>query len=78
MPKLLGHEVINAEEFGQFIDGEYTKFKTAVEQTTQANATMLLHMASTAEKHKKEIKLLKIAFGITVVLLAIGVFAIMH
>ena len=78
MAKILGHEIVNAEEFGQFIDGEYKIFKEAVQQTSQANASMLLHMASTAEKHKKELRLLKIAFSVTIVLLVIGVFAIIH
>jgi hypothetical protein len=78
MAKILGHEIVNAEEFGQFIDGEYTTFKTAVQETSKANAEMLIHFANTTEKHKKELRLLKIAFCVTIVLLVIGVFAIMH
>lgn len=78
MAKILGHDIVNAEEFGQFIDGEYTVFKQAVQQTSQANTTMLLHMASTTEKHKKEIRNLKIAFCISAVLLVIGIFVVMH
>ena len=76
MAKILGHEIVNAEEFGQFVDGEYTKFKTAVQETSKANAEMLIHFANTTEKHKKEIKFLKIALAVCAI--AIGILVVMH
>jgi hypothetical protein len=77
MAKLLGHDIINAEEFGQFVDGEYQIFKAAVQNAAEAHATLLTNVAITAEQHKKELRFLKIALAVVLAISVVSIFLVL-
>lgn len=77
MAQLLGHQIVTHEEFEEFRN-DHTQFKTAVKETSVANAELLINLANSVESQKKQIKFLKIGFVVLVLLYVGGVFALMH